>query len=97
MLVRCPWYPIVQVVFCLLRVRDPIEVFLWCPGGSSPDASSNKVACRRLCWMFSRCCLGVVPFTVDLFPFCVGLGLSVGTSCDRKYVLNVSFDIGTSS
>ena len=67
------------------------------PGGSSPDASSNDVACRRLHWMFSRCCLGVSPFVVDLSPFCVGLGSSVGISCNRKYVLRVSFDIGTSS
>ena len=43
------------------------------PEGSSPDASSNDVACRRLRWIFSRCCLGVVPFVVDLSPFCVGL------------------------
>ena len=67
------------------------------PEGSSPDASSNDVACRRLCWIFSRCYLGVVPFVVDLSPFCVGLGLSVDISCDRKYVLSVSFDICTSS
>ena len=67
------------------------------PEGSSPDASSNDVACRRLRWIFSRCCLGVVPFVVDLSPFCVGLGSSAGVSWERKYALRVSLDIGTSS
>ena len=66
--------------------------FALVPGGSSPDASSNNVACRRLCWMFSKCYFGVVPFTVDLSPFCVGSGSSVDTSFDRKYVLNVSWN-----
>ena len=78
MLDRCPWYRIVRVVFCLLRVVDHVGVstsrgFSLIPGGSSPEASSNDVACRSFCWMSFKCCLGEMSFSVDSSPLYVGV------------------------
>ena len=70
----------------LTSVEGSCEGFSLVPGGSSPDASSNDVACRRFCWIFSKCCLGEISCDVGSLLACIGSGVFSNISCDMSVV-----------
>ena len=65
----------------LTSVEGSCEGFSLVPGGSSPDASSNDVACRRFCWIFSKCCLGEISCDVGSLLACI-VGQAIGPLWD---------------